>query len=643
MIKRFAVLLLVAIMLMPTMAVYAATQIEGYTPSGIVFSEMESRIDDIVAKHQTALGVAVVVVQDGEIVFSKGYGYANSQNRTAIDPATTVFEIGSTSKLFVWVAIMQLLEQGLLELDTYVRHYLPEDFYNQLAFEKPFTVRDLMNHQAGFGENLFDSIFDAQRTDSSISFRDGLLLAQPAQLFEPSTVTAYSNFGTALAGYIVGYITGQDFYFYEMENIFAPAGMTNTLNQPSWFGNTSFLQSKATGYISDGQGGFRQHIWSYFPMYPAGAVNATAEDLARFAIALMPPNGESGPLFESPNTLATIFTNSSLDLDNPTGTYHGFVRYVGAFPTFGHAGDTSSFSTEFSIVPEKRFGVIIIANTGGAVDIRFDIESLLVGNNFDEVHPLEPNLPSASAVEGRFATTRSHAGSLMEFMDYLFMPTINVVATSENTIRLSFVGMDDLGSAEFMQVEPYTFGMISVDSPILAIMIGDGIRFVMEDGIAVHGHVNSVFDLITPMRSQLNLAVGAVGSIISMLFFLLMPFVLLIVFLLNRKKGNSHTRFHYASIGFLTIGTLLAINNLVAIIRILVINMFRSASEISPHVWINYMLASLAVITMVGFIVYFRKERSAEKVKGKVLCGVTMSFLVMLIVVLFDWNFFVTP
>jgi CubicO group peptidase (beta-lactamase class C family) len=611
----------------------------GQTPSGIPFSEMESQIDAFVADHigQTTPGVAVIVVKDGEAIFSKGYGYADIERGIPVDPETTVFEWGSTGKLLVWVNVMQLVERGLLDLDADINNYLPEDFVRQLNFEKSFTMRDILNHTTGFGEYMFDFMFDAQTIENPVTLREGLLMAQPLQIYEPGTVAAYSNFATGLAGYIVGHIGGEGFSAFEMENILIPSGMNNTLNAPDWLNNHTFLQEKAIGYIPDGRGGFQEGIWSYFPIYPAGSINGTAEDLARFAIALTPPQGESGPLFESADGLATLFSPSFLEQDNRPGTYHGFVRFVGASPSFGFGGDTAAFASSFVVVPEERFGVIVIANADTELNLRLGIPDLLLGNNFDQVQPATSDLPSAAAVEGSFINARSFAGGFLEFMDYVFMPMLEVTAADESTITLSWGAF---GSTTYRQVEPYVFHMVSSDSYLGNLLIGSEIQFRMENGKPVQVLVSSVGDFLalSNVRSTPSLILSAAVAISSTLFFLLMPVILLIVYLRNRKKGINPSRFALISNGLLLCGTLLVINNLFSLVRI-IINVSRTASEMAPHIWINYTFAGLSILLLIVSLMSLRGEKIHTS--RKVIYIITLFFVASLIFALQDWNFFV--
>jgi len=626
--KILATLLLSACLHILALAAYA-----NETPSGIPFSELESRIDEVVARylHQTTPGVAIVVVKDGEIVFSRGYGYADIENRTPVDPATTVFEYGSVGKLFVWTAVMQLAEQGRLDLDADIMTYLPEDFIHQLNFANTFTMRDLLNHSAGFAENFFDILLDAERVRNpgTVTLREGLLRGQPRQIFEPGTTSAYSNFGSALAGYVVGHITGYGFAAYERENIFAPLGMTNTKNQPDLVNNHAFLESKAGGYFPDGRGGFRRGAWSYGPMYPAGLVNGTAEDLARFAMALTPPHGTPSPLFNDPDTLTTMFTPSALDPSVFRGTYHGFLRYGGAFPTFGHGGNTIAFSSNFAVVPAERFGFVVLTNVASEMGVLFAIQDLLLGNS--PITPIANDLPCASSVEGIFAMARRTEGTLLEFVSYLTMMG-RVRAVDGNTIRLS-VGPFE---ATLRQVEPYIFRMIP--SASLLSMFADEIHFRMENGRVVHVSVGNGFDMTPLPRGRgMPALIGSLAVVIGgTLFFLITPIILLIRFL--RKKEKAIPRFNLFSNGLLLCGTLLVLNHLVFLVRIGVINMYRSFTEMLPHVWVNYALLVLAILLFLASMLSLWGNGVGGK--RKFLHGATVSVMALRLVVLGSWNFF---
>ncbi|MEQ8935945.1 MAG: serine hydrolase domain-containing protein [Amphiplicatus sp.] len=174
-------------------------------------------------------GAVVVIVKDGEILTSKGYGYADLETKKPVDPAATMFRPGSISKLFTWTAIMQLVEQGKVDLDADVNAYL--DFEIPEAFGGPIKVRHLMTHTAGFEEAIKGIIIEDP--EAMLPLDEYVKKALPARVYPAGEVPAYSNYATTLAGYIVARVSGQSFDDYIEQHIFAPIGMTRaSFRQP---------------------------------------------------------------------------------------------------------------------------------------------------------------------------------------------------------------------------------------------------------------------------------------------------------------------------------------------------------------------------------------------------------------------------
>jgi len=609
----------------------------GRTPSGLSFSEMEAQIDALMDEHigTSAPGAAIAVVYEGEIIFSRGYGWADIENRVPVDPAATIFEYGSINKTLIWVAVMQLVEQGLLDLDADVRAYLPDSF----VFEKPFTMRDILNHSAGFADYLLGLFTDEQRIDNFGLLEETLLALQPQQIFAPGKVSAYSNWGSALAAFIVQQVSGQDYADYERENILFPANMHRTLNQPDRLGNHAFLMNKAKGYAADGEDGFHEGAWAYIPLYPAGALNGTAEDLAAFIMALTPPAGESGLLFTHTDTHDILFSNSSSDPINFPGTHHGFIHYSGVLPAVGHSGGTVSFLTDFAFVPETRFGYVLLTNATGHMDFMPAFSELLFGS-VETIAVAGNNLPSAAEVEGRFLSSRRYYGNFLEFISYAGLagtPIIQINALDENIIQLS-VGA--LGSAVYVQTEPYVFALTTSDSPFIVNFIPE-LRFRMEGGAPRQLLVGSGSDFtsLPAGRTMPFLIASLLIVALSAAFFLIAPIVLFIVFLIRRKNLSPRTRFDRFRIAFMLSGTLLALNNLLLFARF-GINPFRVAAEVAFHIWLNYVFTGLAVLFFAGTIWSWRTTGEA-KGKRKALVVITALLAALFILVLHNWKFFV--
>ncbi|MCL2567814.1 MAG: beta-lactamase family protein [Oscillospiraceae bacterium] len=630
--KLLASVLLLALLLTMVPPAFAA---EPATPTGIPFSELERRIDELVATylHEYAPGAAIAVVHEGEIIFSRGYGSAEFGRQISIDPAATVFEYGSIAKLFVYVATMQLVEQGLLDLDADVHTYLPADFARELNFQRTFTVRDLLNHSAGFGEFFFNTFYDAELRETPIPLRGGLLMSQPRQIFEPGTASSYSNFGSALLGYIVATVSGQEFTDFERESILVPVGMVNTRGQGDWFGDTAYMSTQARGHAPDGSGGFYQMLWVYIPIYPAGSLRGTAEDLARFAIALTPPTGEAGPLFQSRETLDLMLSPSYTNPDVMRGMLHGFMSYDGVYPAIGHGGGTVGFNTEFAIVPSERFGVVVLTNAVGGAMFNERLLDLLIGNSVDTIGPPVNGLPDARSVAGDFVMLRRHEGNLLQPLNFLFGTNMRVDAIDAHTIEVNAMGM----TVQYQQVEPYVFRILS-PSPMIG-RVGYDIRFQMENGSPVGISIRGPFDATVQTfgQSVTALLISAVVAAISILFFLIAPIVVFIGFLRKREKGTS--LFHHLSNGFLLSGTALALNNLILFLRMGASIPFVPTSMVTPHTWMNYILLALTGAFFLASLLVWKRD--VITTKRRVLYVLTVIFTALFAVFLWHWNLFV--
>ena len=606
---------------MPPIPTYAN---EGMTPSGIPFSELESRVDALVAGHigKTSPGAAIAVVSEGEIIFSKGYGHADIDKGILVDPAVTKFGYASVGKLFVWVSAMQLVEQGRLDLDADITNYLPEDFSRRLNNKNPITMRGLMNHNAGLegSSGIGMGALDSQVVSGPLSLRDALLMMNPSsrQIFEPGTVSSYSNYGSALAAYVVAQIAGQEYYKHEREKVLNPVGMDKALSQPAWLDNQDFLKSRAVPYLPDGKGGFNVQQWGYITIYPAGTLAGTVEELARFAIALTPPAGETGPLFTDPDSLARIFTPSSLDPVNYPGTHHGFWRYSGVAPAFGHAGHGNHY-TNFVVVPETRFGFVVSVN--GNDDIVAGVTKLLLGNT--PLNPQPGNKPSTVLVEGSYQLAQGLFKSNFLKMNNYFTPRDTVTAIDSYTIELK-TGM--YGPAKYQQVEPFVYQITSWEHPGMAVYFST-LRFKIEDGRPVQIHVGDGKDFVYLPQNPISF-VAIAGAAVSILYLLISPLVLLIAFFVNRKKDIPRTRFNLLGNCFLLSGTLLVLNNVT----------LAFITNAGFHVWLNYIIAAASVSFFIASFLTLRKEEI--KKKRKVIFIVTSVLNAVMLFVLASANFF---
>jgi len=202
------------------------------TVPALTKADLEVFLDGLIPlqlQNQNIAGAVVSVVKDGQLLLAKGYGYADFAAKKPIVAEETLFRPGSISKLFTAIAVMQLVEQDKLDLDTDVSAYL--DFKIPKTYPEPITLRRLLTHTAGFEEtvkNLF-----LPRVQQMKPLRDYLVAALPARIFPPGKIPAYSNYGLSLAGYIVQRTSGERFEEYIENHIFKPLKMqSSTFEQP---------------------------------------------------------------------------------------------------------------------------------------------------------------------------------------------------------------------------------------------------------------------------------------------------------------------------------------------------------------------------------------------------------------------------
>jgi CubicO group peptidase (beta-lactamase class C family) len=243
-------------------------------------------------------GAVVVVVKDDCILFANGYGYSDIENQQPMTPDTTLVRPGSISKLFTGIAVMQLVEQGKLELDRDVNDHL--DFHIPTPDGGvPVTLRRLMTHRAGFEEHV-KGLFSTDRVPEPLGH--WLARSLPRRLFPAGDVSAYSNYGMALAGYIVERVAGKPYADYVADHILKPLGMTHaTFHQP--------LPEELAPLLAKSYRQSDRPPWPFFETIaaaPTGALSATGLDMGRFMLALIHGGSLEGARVLSEESLARM-------------------------------------------------------------------------------------------------------------------------------------------------------------------------------------------------------------------------------------------------------------------------------------------------------------------------------------------------
>ncbi len=336
---------------------------------GAIVEALRPFIEREIAEKQIP-GLSIALVDDQQIVWAQGFGVADPRSKR---PATaaTVYRIGSVSKLFTDIAIMQLVERGELNLDAPITDYLL-DFHPRNPFGTPITLRELMSHRSGLlREPPVGNYFDPTEPSLAATVRS---LNETELVFAPQTHTKYSNAAIAVAGYLLEQRSHQAFAAYLKQTVLEPLEMKHSSFEP----DREIVQNLAKAKMWTYDGTTFEAPTFQLGMVPAGSMYSTVTDLGRFLSVLL-ARGEtaSGTLLKP----ATLLEMWSPQFPNPSGRVFGLGFAVGALDghrMVGHGGAIYGFATTLNLLPDDKLGVVVTAteDVSNAVTDRIAAETL---------------------------------------------------------------------------------------------------------------------------------------------------------------------------------------------------------------------------------------------------------------------------
>lgn len=341
-------------------------------------------------------GAVVSLVRDGEILFTKGYGYANVEKKIPVVPDRTLFRVASVSKLFTDTAVMQLYERGLLDLDADVNRYL-RDFQIENNFPQPMTPAHLLTQTDATSQRLLGI---AAPTPAQLLPLDTFIPQfMPALIYQPGELYAYSNMGVTLLGYLVQSRSGLPFPEYIDQNIFQPLDMNrSTFAQPL---PPALAEDLAQGYWYR-RGKLQAMPLLYFNIAPAAALSATAEDMAHFMIAHLQLGRYQNARILEADTAQLMHETHFTQHPQLPGSAYGFHEYLeNNLRGLGHAGNSLGYSSMLFLLPEQNLGLFIASNSVNGVHTK------LLPQFLDHYYPVPPKPVSAQQSIGveRFSGT----------------------------------------------------------------------------------------------------------------------------------------------------------------------------------------------------------------------------------------------
>ncbi len=468
-------------------------QVSAQGPHALTKDDVEAWLDGFMPyalQRGDIAGAVVAVVKDGQPLLSKGYGYADVAARKPVDPARTLFRAGSVSKLFTWTAVMQLVEQGKLELDADINTYL--DFKIPAREGKPITMRNLMTHTPGFDETARGLILlDAKQLPA---LGDILKYWIPPRVTVAGSTPAYSNYGAALAGYIVERVSGMPFDDYIEQKILGPLNMHQaTFRQP--------LPKRLQADMSNGYkvGSGEPQRFEIVNVPPAGSLSVSGADMGSFMIAHL-QNGASGAgRILQEKTALQMHTTANTMIPPLNRMLLGFYESnINGRRVISHGGDLEWFHSDLNLLPDDGTGIFISMNSAGKEGAAHPIRAMLFQQFMERYFPgplpegkVDANTAKAHAqlMAGRYALSR---GSHTTFLSLLSLfGEIPVTATADGAITIPALKGGDEQPKKWREIAPFVWRNVAG---------GDRVAAKVENGrVTRFGYDNYPFMVFEPV------------------------------------------------------------------------------------------------------------------------------------------------
>ena len=423
-------------------------------------------------------GAVVAVVKDGKILTERGFGFSDVAQRTPVDPKKTLFRPGSVSKLLTWTAVMQQVEQGKIDLDADINKYL--DYQIPARDGKPVTMRNLMQHTAGFEEQAKGIISE---DPNAPGFEVLLKQWVPERVFEAGTTQAYSNYGASLAGYIVQRVSGESFDAYIEKHIFEPLDMKySSFRQPL---PAQLVPLMSKGYrVASGEPGKYEIVGPA----PAGSLASPAEDMAHFMIAHLQDGEYNGKRILAAAT-ARQMHDSPLTLLPPLNRMElGFFETnINGREVIAHLGDTEYFHTSLHLFLAEGVGFYVSFNSpgkqGAAGGLRTALFQDFADRYFPEKQPqarvdAQTSAAHAALLKGSWVNSRGSRSSFMSALDLIGQTQLGLDA--KGGLLAPFPGLNGL-PRHWVEVAPFVWRDLNSHERLGAKVVdGKAVRFSID-------------------------------------------------------------------------------------------------------------------------------------------------------------------
>jgi len=459
------------LILQPASTQAQSAQIASATQNGVTDpAELEAFMDEYLAEQMETHhipGVVITFVKDGDVFFSKGYGYADLENQTPMDVNETLLTTASLGKAFSAVGVLQQYERGVIDLHEDIRPYIT-DFQLQTNFDEALTFANLLTHTDGFEARLIGVA--AQNPEGLISLGDLIETYTPTQLYPPGQYMTYGDFAATLSGYLTQEVSGLSFEAYMESNILSPLGMTDsTFDQRL---SDEMVARLATGY-DYAEGEYHSGPVYYIRSTPAGGLRTTAMNMNAFMLALLNGGEYQGTRILDEATTQLMHTQQFAPDSKMAGiTYGLFEHFENDQRILLRDGDGVGTRSRMVLLPEQDMGFFISYNSGDS-NIRLDIISTIlehyypIGNTTAPL-PVEDYQARTKLFTGTYRPLNADVTSFGKSM-FFFSQLVEVTSTDEGYLSIVAAGMGGEqssvmggfeGISQWVEVEPLYFEQV---------------------------------------------------------------------------------------------------------------------------------------------------------------------------------------
>ena len=461
-------------------------------------AELETFMDDYLAAQMAAHhipGAVITVVKDGDVFFSKGYGYADLDNQIPMDTAQTVLTTASLGKAFTAVGVLQLYQQGTIDLHDDIRPYITA-YQLETTYDDPLTFANLLTHSDGFEARMIGVA--AQTADDILPLGEALETYAPTQLYPPGDYMTYGDYAASMAGYLLQEISGLPFETYMADNILSPLGMTSSTfdqNLPD-----EIASRLAVGYEYDENDGQQHPVPIFHIQYtPAGGLRTTAADMAPFMLALLNEYSYQGASILNEESIQMMHTQQFAPAPDMAGiTYGLFEHFENGQRVLLRDGDGVGTRSRMFLLPDQEMGVFISYNSGDS-NLRLDIISAFLDRYFPADNdnapiPMVDYQQRVAQFAGTYRPLQADATSFGKSM-YFFSQLVEARVTEEGYLSIATAGMGGEqsspmggfeGTSLWVEVEPLHFEQIDGKGQLAFLQDASGNIVQMVSGQGYH-------------------------------------------------------------------------------------------------------------------------------------------------------------